>query len=212
MRKYAWKLLRFLKVAPFIQIFYKGILDEYGWFRSFNKKQSIDKKGAPIPWYAYSAIFFIEGRLHNKLTVFEFGAGNSTLWFSKRVKNVVSVEHDTKWFSKIKKEMPNNVELIHSDLDYDGDYCRSASKQEKKFDIIIIDGRDRNNCVHNSLDSLTKDGVIIFDNSQIEDYSVGKKFLKENGFKNIDFKGLCPCVPHSNTTSIFYKSKNCLEI
>ena len=212
MRKFIWKVLRFFKVASFIQISYKGILDEYGWLKSFNQMQSIDKEGNPIPWFSYSAISFINDRLTNEMTVFEFGSGNSTLWFSKRVKNVVSIEHDVNWYNKIKKIMPENVNLSHCNLKYNDEYCRAAANQHSKFDIIIIDGRDRNNCVLNSIDSLADDGIIIFDNMQRKSYQPSIKYLDEKGFSKIDFIGLCPCVPFSNTTTIFYKSSNCFKI
>ncbi|MDF1550900.1 MAG: hypothetical protein P1P88_23960, partial [Bacteroidales bacterium] len=71
---------------------------------------------------------------------------------------------------------------------------------------------DRNNCVYNSVSSLTDDGVIIFDNSQRSQYLESQLFLKENNFKRIDFKGLCPSVAHANTTTIFYRTNNCLDI
>ncbi len=212
MKKYIWKLLRFLNIAPFIMIFYKGILDEYGWLKSFNKMQAINREGKPIPWFTYSAIDFLKDRLTEKMIVFEFGSGNSTLWFSQRVKNIVSVEHDIGWYDKVKKEMPDNAKLIHCNLDYDGEYCRTVFKQGIKFNIIIIDGRDRNNCVNNSIDNLTEDGVIIFDNTDRTSYSEGIQFLLNNGFKKIAFKGLIPANAHSGETTIFYRKNNCLEI
>lgn len=212
MRKIAWKLLRFLKIASFIQISYKGILDEYGWFKSFNKKQSIDKDGNPIPWFTYSLISFISDRLTNELNVFEFGSGNSTLWFSHKVEKVISVEHNKEWYNIVKDKMPSNVKLIYQELEYDNEYCRTAKKFEEFFDIVIIDGRDRNNCVYNSVDKLTDKGIIIFDNTQLDIYSDSQNFLKSKGFKRLDFKGLCPAVAHTNTTTVFYKANNCLNI
>lgn len=212
MRKYIWKLFRFLNIAPFIMIFYKGILDEYGWLKSFNKMQSIDRKGKPIPWFTYSATSFLKDRLTKNMNVFEFGSGNSTLWFSERVKNIISVEYDVKWYNKVKNEIPDNVELIYCNFEYDGEYCRTVVKSDLKFNIIIVDGRDRNNCIYNSINSLTEDGVIIFDNTQRESYQDSIKFLKENGFKRIDFCGLTPAVAHANATTVFYKTKNCLGI
>ena len=80
------------------------------------------------------------------------------------------------------------------------------------YHIIIIDGVDRNNCVKFSTQKLTKDGVIVFDNTQRPDYSVSIDFLTDNGFKRIDFEGLLPIVSYNNITTIFYRDNNCLGI
>ncbi|MDF1550349.1 MAG: hypothetical protein P1P88_21165, partial [Bacteroidales bacterium] len=128
MRKNFWSLLRFLRLAGILQLSYRGILDEYGWYKSFYAKKSIDKKGAPIPWYSYSAIDFLSGRLNNQMKIFEFGSGNSTIWFATRTKNVVAVEHDLNWFKAIKSSMSSNVDIRYKSLIYNGEYCRTAAE------------------------------------------------------------------------------------
>jgi hypothetical protein len=39
------------------------------------------------------------------MKVFEYGAGGSTLFFVKRVKEVISVEHDPNWFALVSKKL-----------------------------------------------------------------------------------------------------------
>jgi hypothetical protein len=46
-----------------------------------------------IPWITFEARHFVERVLTPESIVFEYGSGGSTL-FSKRVKQVISVEHD----------------------------------------------------------------------------------------------------------------------
>lgn len=207
-----WKLLVKLKLGGAIQLMLTGGLLEDGWFNSFNTKQSIDKNNKPIPWCTYPFIKFIEPRIHKNLTVFEFGSGNSTLWYAERVKNIVSVENDKDWFEVISSKLPENAQIIYQKLDYGGEYCRTAINSDLKYNIIIIDGRDRVNCVKQSIKCLTENGIIVFDNSDLQQYQEGVNFLIEKGFKKIDFIGLSPVTPHNNCTSVFYKSNNCLEI
>jgi len=212
LRKFIWKVLRFLHIAGYIQLSYKGILDELGWFKSFNSRQSIDRQGNPIPWCSYSFIHFIDERLTKNLSVFEYGSGNSTIWYAQRVNNIIAVEHDQEWIKLIQPKLPENAEVKFKQLDYNGEYSKTASNLERKFQIIIVDGRDRNNCIYQSINALTDDGVFVFDNTQRESYNESQVFLKEKGFKRIDFKGLCPAVAHINTTTIFYRTNNCLNI
>lgn len=207
-----WKILIKLKIGGIIQLLLASGLKDDGWFESFNTKKSIDKNGNPIPWCTYSFIKFIEPRLKKDFTVFEYGSGNSTIWYANRVKEIISVENDETWFNVVSKLLPSNAKLIYSRLEYDGEYCRMVKNQNKKFDIIIVDGRDRVNCVKHSLDFLTQTGIIIFDNSNLEKYKEVTEFLNKQDFNRLDFWGISPITGHNNCTSIYYKPNNCIKI
>lgn len=68
------------------------VLREEGWLRSYREGVPVRRSGEPIPWYTYSAIAFLDERLPGDATVFEFGAGYSTLWYAARCSRVVAVE------------------------------------------------------------------------------------------------------------------------
>lgn len=106
LRKFVWKLLRIFKLAAPVQLILESALIDDGWFKSYYKKESIDKEYNPIPWNTYPFIKFIGPRLKKNLNVFEYGCGNSTLWYSKRVKSIIAVENDKDWFEKIKSQLP----------------------------------------------------------------------------------------------------------
>ena len=83
------------------------------------------------------------------------------------------------------------------ELNNNNDYAKSIQNFQKKFHIIIIDGRERNDCVKYCIEQLTNDGVIIFDNTQVTDYMEGIDFLVNQGFKKIDFEGILPIVSYN---------------
>jgi len=191
---------------------HKGYLDTIGWFKAFDNQQAVDGKGLPIPWVTYSFIDFIKPRLTKDLTIFEYGSGNSTLFYAKNVRRVVSVEHDEAWFHKIVKEKAENAEMIFCKLDTDGDYSKKAASLGEKFDIIIVDGRDRVNCCKYGVDALTEKGVIVLDDSERESYHGARVFLLKQGFKELSFSGISPGLFYEKATSVFYKTDNCLAI
>ena len=96
-----WNILIKLKIGGAVQLFLASGLLEDGWFESFNTKRSINKIGNPIPWCTYSFIKFIEPRLKKDFKVFEYGSGNSTLWYAKRVAEITSVENDFGWYNSV---------------------------------------------------------------------------------------------------------------
>jgi protein-L-isoaspartate O-methyltransferase len=52
----------------------------------------------------YSVVEFLRQRLTKNMLLFEYGSGYSTLFFSKLVKKVVSVEYDKDWYERMSKE------------------------------------------------------------------------------------------------------------
>jgi precorrin-6B methylase 2 len=190
----------------------KGYLFDMGWFESRRWKAAIDREGEPIPWITYPCLNFLEERVRKEFVVFEYGSGNSTLWWAKRTNEVISCEHDPDWHARVLPRIPSNVQLNHVRLEYGGDYAKVIGKHSKRFDVIFIDGRDRVNCVLNSLEALKPDGVLILDNSDVTDYSPALEFMQEKGFKRLDFFGAGPINVLAWRTTIFYRNANCLNI
>jgi hypothetical protein len=189
-----------------------GYLLQTGWINSFKKGMPLDKDHNPIPWFTYSAIEFLSERLNKTMKVFEFGSGNSTLFFASRVSSVESVEHDRNWYEKMSKQSPSNSKIIYASADQLESYLNPLKTNNQKFDIIIVDGIYRNECLSNSIRYLSEKGVIILDDSERDDYAEGIKYLLNNGFKQINFSGIAPSIFFRKCTTVFYRSGNCLDI
>jgi len=211
-KDFVWKLLNAIGVGGPLELRKEGGLKNDGWFLSFKTKKSVDASGEPIPWFTYSAIKFIESRLRKNMSIFEYGSGSSSLWFSKRISKVTSLEHHKGWYVEIKSKLPANCD-IHFIEDFSGDkYSKYLSKLEQKFDIILIDGIDRVNCCLTAPENLTENGIIILDNSDRAEYKNGKEFLFESGFNEIFFMGNAPVVSIYSCTSLFYRENNIFNI
>jgi hypothetical protein len=117
-------------------------LQELGWFKSYRQHQSIGRKGEPLPWITYPMINFLDGRIKKDSRVFEYGSGNSTLWWAKHCKQVISVEYDKSWYLKMGSKLPKNVSYIFMQLDNNKSYSMTILDTKKKFDIVMIDGRE----------------------------------------------------------------------
>ena len=191
---------------------HKGYLANIGWFKAFDSKQAVDAYGEALPWVTYSFIDFIKGRLTKELSVFEYGSGSSTIFYAKRVAKVVSVEHDQDWFNKIVNTKPGNAEMLFVNLEKNGEYAKKAALTGNKYDIVIVDGRDRVNCCIHSVEALTQKGVVVLDDSERDFYNEARVFLCGQGFKELSFSGISPGLFYLKSTSVFYKQDNCLDI
>lgn len=205
-------LLNWKKLKTLLSFGTKGYLADIGWIESYDHQSSVDAHGDPLPWVTYSFIDFIKDRISDQHLVFEFGSGSSTLFYAKRAKAVVSVEHDQEWLNKISAQKPANAEMIFAELEANGAYSQMPVSTGKQYDIIIVDGRDRVNCCMNALPALSKTGVLVLDDSERDFYLPAIDFLKKSGFRELSFSGISPGLFYYKTTSVFYRSANCLGI
>lgn len=191
-----------------------GYLMSSGWLKTIfmSERKKLLNTIDPIPWFSYPAIYFIKQKINTQMKVYEWGCGNSTLFWQDKVQSVVSAEHNKEWVDTIYPYLKNNAEVHYMELVRGGEYCKDILKYENQFDIIVIDGRDRVRCSKNCLAALKDDGIIIWDNAEREEYLEGYDYLLSKGFKRIDFYGLLPWINTSTVTTIFYRIDNIFDI
>ena len=174
---------------------------DLGHFKSSYRWESVDKSGKPIPWFSYPAIEYLKSLDLSKMSVFEYGSGNSTLFWAKRTAAVTSVENDTKWFNVTLNKLKSrkNINLI---LEKDKhNYINSINKNKTKYEIIVIDGEFRLECSQTSLKRLKNGGFIILDNS--EWFPKISSYFRRHGLIEINFTGFGPINPYTTTMSLF---------
>lgn len=198
-------------LKKFVSLYHSGYLVDTGWLNSISYNKPINKNMEPIPWATYPFSDFLTPRLKKSFDIFEFGSGYSTLFFANKVNSVTSIEHDWTWYNNMVNQIPGNCNLIFADKNI-AKYEDFVTLQNKLFDIIFIDAVFRNECSITSVQKLKSDGIIVLDNSELAEYTPGKEFLVKCGFKFIDFWGMTPCINYKMSTTIFYRSNNCLGI
>lgn len=172
-----------------------------------------DEDGNVNPWWGKTIIDLVVKKLSKDMRVFEWGMGNSTLFWSQYVSEVVSIESDLYWYKKMLEIIPRNVRAQYCELEYGGEYCQKIIDEQEKFDIILIDGRDRVRCAINSLEKLKENGIIIWDNTDRDEYRDGYAYLKEQGFKKLELSSVIYGAPGvEDYTSVFYREDNILEL
>lgn len=187
-------------------------LRQVGWFRSRAVGLPVDAAGAPLPWYTYGAIRFLEGRLRPPLRVFEYGSGHSTLWWAARVARVVSCEHDAMWHGRMQPLLPATVAYHHVSLAAPGEYAGFIGRFRSEFEVVVLDGRERVACARNAVPALAPGGVIVWDNSDRDAYGEGFDLLRRAGFRRLDFWGMGPINAYGWCTTVFYRPENVLGI
>ena len=206
-RNLQWRLLQTFMDDP-------GYLRDSGWMRSMACGEAVDVNGAPIPWITYPALDFLAARVDPSWAVFEYGTGNSTLWWGARVARLVSCEHDKEWYAAFgaRVTMTNTTYLLRRAKGDSTAYAEEIAHYPGEFDVLVIDGRDRVNCIRQGIQALKPGGVVIWDNSDRQEYREGYALLASAGFRRLDFWGPGPLATRRWCTSVFYRAENCLAL
>lgn len=174
--------------------------EEMGHHTSANQKRCINKNGDDLPWFTYPAIEYLSQlNLKDKLML-EWGSGGSSVFFSKRIKQLTSIEHNQEWYKTIKSKKLKNHQIFFKQQH---EYATFPLELATKFDIIVVDGIERENCVKTAINLLTSNGLIILDNS--ERHPDLCQVLRENDFIEIDMHGFGPINQYTWTTSLFLR-------
>ncbi|OQC05981.1 MAG: hypothetical protein BWX79_02179 [Alphaproteobacteria bacterium ADurb.Bin100] len=103
--------------------------------------------------------------------VLEYGAGGSTVRWSRsrHVEEWISVEHNAEWYRKVGMEAGDRVKLLTGSATDAADYV-DAPGIHGYFDLILVDGLWRVECVRESVKRLQPWGVVLLHDAGRHDY------------------------------------------
>lgn len=182
--------------------------DEYGWRRwtaSLFAIHDVERMIAlGLPWWNVAATREVAEflRARPNARVFEYGAGASTIWLARHAASVTSVEHHVGWHQRLTREVArySNIRLDHRELGGDA-YTGAISEIGGMFDLIVIDGRRRAQCLARAIPHLAPGGVILFDDSGRSRYRAA---IRHCGLKERRYFGRSYCVPYPDFTSVLH--------
>ena len=182
--------------------------DEYGWLRwaaSLLAIHDIERMIAlGLPWWNVAATRDVAQFLRTRpnARVFEYGAGASTIWLARHAAHVTSVEHHAEWHHRLSREVARfqNIALHHCELDGDA-YIGAIDETGAPFDLIVVDGRRRTECLARAIPHLAPGGIILLDDSGRSRY---RRAIENCGLKERRHFGRSYCVPSPDFTSILH--------
>lgn len=177
-----------------------------GNLRSALAGKAVDREGRPLPWYTFPAIDFLVPADFSTSRVLEIGAGQSTLWWAVRSREVISLEGDQDWLAYVAAHLPSNAHVILAL----GQASHVLERVAGQFDVIVIDGLVRQDYAAQVLPFLKPGGIVIVDNSEgywggdaTGTYPIIEHFYQA-GLMRVDFYGFAPGVFSRTCTSIFF--------
>ena len=187
--------------------------------------------GENLPWMNFRVIRWLKSFLQPSMSAFEYGAGGSTVFLAERVRNVVTVEHDPRWYDLVartlRKEGVSNCDLRlvrpvrrsgPADVAYGPDSYSSLSPEERglsfeayvrtideypdqSFDLVIVDGYARPSCVAHAIPKVRHGRYLLVDDTDWPKYAPTLNIL--DGYPRVDFAGVTPFQLNLRQTSIW---------
>ena len=116
---------------------------------------------------------YLKSRIERDHSILEYGSGYSTIHLSRKNYKIHSIEHNLSWFVKInnniKKFNKAKVHYVPAIVVHEGlinkrisfnSYIEFPKTLNKKFNIVIIDGRERVKCAKAIINLLHDDHKI----------------------------------------------------
>jgi predicted O-methyltransferase YrrM len=171
-----------------------------------------------LPWWSYDAIRQTRRLVNGDKSVFEFGTGGSTIFFSRLAASVVSLEDSASWQKQVEQKLKQldirNCEIRCSPLptpnDDDPRWEDYLSHLNQPYDVIVVDGQDipgfgvpgqiRSRCFYHSENYIRSGGIIIVDDSwRYEHLRSQSKARKVETYQSVG-----PCRIGVTSTDIYY--------
>jgi hypothetical protein len=218
LRRMARQTKKYVRQAPSAT---SGPLALLIWFPRWLRSQRRTGLDDAMPWITYEAQRALERIVTPEMRVFEYGSGGSTLYFARRVAELVSVEHDPGWHAKVQAQVGNRAEVIlaPSTDEAPGDYASADERYlgrsfrayaetidrfpDGYFDLLLIDGRARASCFRHGRAKVRAGGWIMLDNSDRERYASVVSAARDAGWVEERYVGPTGYTPNFTQTTIW---------
>jgi len=176
-----------------------NLVGRYGHYRSAKLRRAVDRDGSPLPWYTYPALEYLRQFDFSAVDMFEYGSGQSTLFWAQRCRSVTAVEDDADWHTMVAPQLGANVTYL---LEHDTErYIAALPNSGRFYDAIVIDGTKRTQCAALAAHHLKPGGFIVLDNSDW--FPRAAEYLRAADLIQVDMHGFGPVNPYTWTTSLF---------
>jgi len=147
------------------------------------RQRRFERRHPEAPWFAPLSLPVIEGLLEPHFVAFEWGAGRSTAWLAARTAHLTSVEGDPGWADQVARRLKDSGLAAKVDLrlapvasrhrfsaDERARYVAPIARfPDRHFDLVVVDGLFRGDCLGAAAAKLKPGGLLVLDNADRPD-------------------------------------------
>ncbi|HEY3057445.1 MAG TPA: hypothetical protein VGL99_00565 [Chloroflexota bacterium] len=180
------------------------------WVRSWLSASERNPLEDGMPWLAWPCIDWLAGALYQDMKVLEYGGGGSTLFFLSHGCQVTTVEGNSSWVAAIRARTArfrDRLDLRYVDSQTPDPALRRHYAAQAgvggPWDLILVDGAFRHDCLTFAMPYLATPGIIIVDNTDLPEFA---DFHPEHLLRDLErtvFRGLGYARRRPTTTEVF---------
>lgn len=128
------------------------------------------------------AITQLETMVAPGMRILEWGSGGSTVFCAKRGAEVTSIEHVPDWAQLVQTELKRrklSAQVTVHRIDLEAEYVDVIDQLSGSFDLIVVDGRRRVECVLKAHSRVVPGGWLVLDDSDREAYLPAEEPLSD---------------------------------
>ncbi len=200
----------------------KRLMIDCGLYRSITQRNSVDRRGNPVPWLSMPAIHFLNSLNLRGARVFEFGSGNSTqYWANREIKSYAAAEYNVMYGWEMAAKNGFYRDNVHIQDDKElylklprqiADGFTNDPAEFTPFDLFFVDGpiQWRKEELDQALNSTCSEGLIFVDDANwLPDYI--QEICCDRALCRIDFAGFSPGVSYTKVTSLLFRNSAWLQ-
>lgn len=155
-----------------------------------------------LPWLTFDATREITRHIGPGSRVFEFGSGHSTLYWAKLGAEVFSVEDHPRWFELVQQRIaafPKSRVFLEPEQ---AGYRERIDRVGVLFDMVLVDGSHRTECLEPAIRHLKPGGLLVVDNTDWHWFDDVDQYVPK-GWKRQVYAGWAPFIGHRSETSVW---------
>lgn len=168
-----------LRSSQLVPRFLRGSVEKYfdafvTWLKASDRPPltafpKMMKLNYPKPWMLKREVEFLDEWMNKNRPkrILEWGSGGSTVYFAgfyDFIERWLAIEHDHEWYQKVRQDASSVVTLKLCNM------SEYVEMPEGRFDIILVDGRRRVECLNRVGDLLKEDGICFLHDSDRDIY------------------------------------------
>lgn len=174
--------------------------DALRWLRSMLQRRR--PLSYAMPWLTFGAIRALQGHAHPGTRIFEFGSGHSTLYWALAGAEIHAVEDDRGWHDMLAQRLAGMAgAYLYFEPTREG-YLDRLRQAGGAFDIVVVDGSYRKECLSEALPYVKPGGLLVVDNTDWHWYD-DVDTLVPTGWDKRVFGGWAPFIGHRSETTIW---------
>lgn len=163
-----------------------------------------------VPGLNLALLHLLRERIQPEWKVLAFGAGYSTVWWSRHTSFVHAMEEDEARIGTARRlAEPGKFEVTQAGA---AKLPGLAAEMRQSFEIAVVDCSNGAACAMAAIDRLAESGVLIINHSNRPEYAEAIRELKARGLRELRLTALGPASPSLVVSSVLYGAENCLGL